>query len=317
MPEKRYLREHEIGEAFTGFFVIRRKELRSTRAGQPYLMLEIGDRSGRLSGNIWDDALTVNEDLFEGGIIKAQGRIETYQGAKQVAFKRLRKVRPDDEVDPTDLIPSTDTDPKENFTEIEKLVSKFDNENLKQLVTLFFDDDTFRTRFLKAPAGKLWHHNRLGGLVEHTLSMCRICVMMADHYPELDKDLLISGAILHDIGKVEEYNFDSYIDYSDRGRLVGHITLGSQWVAERAAQLDSFPPDLLDRLQHLILSHQGEHGSPVMPSTREAFMLHYVDLMDSKMDALRRITRELPEGERWTFVKLLGQFVDLSSPEED
>jgi len=312
----RYLREYEIGETFTGFFVLRRKELRTTRNGQPYLMLEIGDRSGRLSGNIWDDAITVNEDLIEGSVIKVQGRIETYQGAKQVSFKRLRKVRPDDEIDPANLIPASDSDPNENLNKIEKLISGFSNEHLKQLITAFLDDDTFRKQFLKAPAGKLWHHNRLGGLIEHTLSMCQLCVMLADHYPEIDKDLLVSGAILHDIGKVEEYNFETFIDYSDRGRLVGHITLGAQWVVARAAQIDNFPPELLDRLQHLILSHQGEHGSPVMPSTREAFLLHYIDLIDSKMDALRRITKDLPEGERWTFVKLLGQFVDLSSPEE-
>ncbi len=317
MPEdKRYLRDLEVGETFTSFVVIRRKELRTRRSGGPYLMLEFGDRSGRLTGNIWDDGERLYHELEEGGVIKLQGIIEQYRDTRQVAVKRLRRASPDDPVDPADLIPASDIDPQEALGRLRRLTAGIGNPHLRALLSRFLDDEDFSARFARAPGGKLWHHNRLGGLIEHTLALCRLCRILGRLYPEADRDLLLAGAVLHDIGKIEEYSYDTFIDYSGRGRLVGHITLGAQWVAERAADTQGFPPDLLDRLLHLILSHQAEHGSPVQPSTREAFLLHYADQIDAKMDAFRRISRELTEGERWKFVRLLDRYIDLGGDEE-
>ena len=317
MPEgKRYLRECQVGETFAGFVVVRRKELRMRRDGEPYLVLEFGDRSGRLSGNIWEDGQRLYGELEEGGIVKLQGVIEQYRDTRQVAVKRLRRAGPDDTVDPADLLPASEIDPAEALEKLGRIAGTIGTPHLRALLLSFLEDGDFTARFCRAPGGKLWHHNRIGGLIEHTLSLCRLCRILARLYPEADRDLLIAGAILHDIGKVEEYRYDTFIDYSDRGRLVGHITLGAQWVAGRAAGIDGFPPDLLDRLIHLILSHQAEHGSPVQPSTREAFLLHYADQIDSKMDAFRRISGELSEGERWKFVRLLDRFIDLGGDEE-
>ncbi len=315
MSENRYLRDYEVGESFVGYFVLRRKELRTARNGQPYLIFEFGDRSGRLSGNIWDDAIRMYDDFIEGTVLKVRGIIETYQGNKQVTIKQIRNVNPEDSVDPSDLLPSTDVDPLEYLNELQQIISEMNSEPLKQLLISFMDDETFTSMFLKAPGGKLWHHNRIGGLIEHTVGVCRVCVMLGQLYPEVNSDLLTAGAILHDVGKVEEFSYTTFIDYSDRGRLVGHITLGAQWVAQRSDQIEDFPPDLLDKIQHLVLSHQGEFGSPVQPATREAFLLHFADQIDSKMDALRRISKDLPEGERWTFVKLLGRHLDLGNSE--
>jgi len=316
MPNtKRYLHDFEVGETFTGFFVIRSMELRSRRDGVPYLVLEFGDRSGRMKGNIWDDVQRIYQELEEDGIVKLQGMIETYQGTRQIVIKRIRKVKPDDSVDTADFLPVSEIDPDIALKKLNRTVKGMTNQYLQALLTDFLDDLEFQTGFTRAPGGKLWHHNRIGGLIEHTLGVLRICRMLARFYPDVDSDLLISGAILHDIGKIEEYRYETSIDYTSRGRLIGHIVLGAEWAVERAKHIEDFPDDLLDQLTHLILSHQGEFGSPIQPSTREAFLLHYADQIDSKMDALRRIKKGLQEGERWKFVKLLERFIDLG--EED
>ncbi|MBC8465526.1 HD domain-containing protein [bacterium] len=310
---KRHLKDFDVGEVFTGFFILRKKDLRSRRDGVPYLTLEFCDCSGRLKGNIWEDAERFYHSLKEGGVVKLKGLIETYRGSKQVAIKQIRNSREKDSYELSDLMPTTEIDREATFQRIYKLIEGFRNPYLKQLLLVFFDDEAFKDDFISAPGGKLWHHNRIGGLIEHTMSVVRICRMLARFYPVVNPDLLLSGAILHDVGKIEEYRYDTMIEYSDRGRLVGHITLGASLIREMAYQIDDFPDDLLDKLTHLILSHQGERefGSPIPPSTREAFLLHYADLIDSKMDALQRISKEIPEGQRWEYVNLLGRFIDF------
>jgi len=304
---KRFLKEYEVGEAFVGFFVIRNRDLRTRRNGEPYLTIEIGDRSGRLKGNIWEDAEMLYEQLTTDSVVKIRGMIETYQGSKQVAIQQIRRARDKDEFDPADFLPVTSIDVEAGLEKLRRIAASLSSDHLRELLELFLSDDEFIAGFKQAPGGKLWHHNRLGGLLEHTLGVLRLCRMMSRFYPEANGDLLVAGAILHDIGKIEEFKYQLSFDYTDRGRLVGHIVLGAEWVTERSKLIDGFPADLLDQLIHLVLSHQGEFGSPVQPSTREAFMLHYADLIDSKMDALKRIEGDLPEGERWKYVNLLGR----------
>ena len=314
---KRYLRDCEVGETFTGFCVVRKRELRSRRDGAPYLALEFGDRSGRISGNVWDDAEALFQQLEEGGVVKLQGVIELYRDARQISIRKLRPAKPEDEVDPADLMPSSDLKPEEARARLERIIGGIRHPQLKALLESLFGDEQFLAGFLRAPGGKLWHHNRLGGLAEHTIALARLCRILSALYPEANRDLLISGALLHDIGKIEEYRYATHIDYSDRGRLVGHITIGAGWVADRTGQLPDFPYDLRDKLLHLILSHQAEHGSPILPVTREAFLLHYADEIDSKLDAFRRIAAEQPEGERWRWVNLLERHLDLGGGEDE
>lgn len=314
---RRFLKELEIGEPFTGFFVLRSRELRTRRDGQPYLVLELGDRSGRLFGNVWDDVEHLYKDLIEGGIVKVQGRIEEYRGQKQVGIKQIRNVRPEDNYNTGDFIPISDLKPEEALRQVDCILDSLADTHVKSLLESFFKDEKFRDLFTRAPGGKLWHHNRLGGLAEHTLGICRICRVMSRLYPEINRDVLLAGALLHDIGKIQEFVYETHIDYSNRGRLVGHISMGSQWVAQAAAELPEFPADLLDKIQHLVLSHQDEFGSPVLPMTQEAFILHYADQIDSKMDAIRRIRKDVPEGERWKFVNLLGRHLDVGEVDED
>lgn len=314
--DKRYLRNCEVGETFTGFCVVRKRELRSRRDGEPFLALEFGDRSGRLSGNIWDNAEQGFQEYKEGDVVKLQGVIEVYRDARQIAIRKIRRSKPEDNVDPADLIPTSDLEPEEARRRLLRVIGSIRNPHLKALLDALFGDEQFLAGFLRAPGGKLWHHNRIGGLAEHTLALARLCRILSALYPEADRDLLVSGALLHDIGKIEEYRYETHIDYSDRGRLVGHITIGAGWVADRTGQLPDFPYDLRDKLLHLILSHQGEHGSPILPATREAFLLHYADEIDSKMDAFKRIAADQPDGERWRWVNLLERHLDFGSERE-
>lgn len=314
-PKPTGLRQLEVGDAFTGFYIIRKKELRTKRDGGFYLSLEIGDASGRLSGNIWDDAERLYTELEEGGILKAQGVIEQYRDGKSVVFKRFRKSVDTDDVDISTLLPTIEGDPKVLLARLFCIIERMKNPHLQRLLTSLFAEDSFRNAYMRAPGGKLWHHNRIGGLLEHTLSLIRVTRMLSRFYPEVDGDLLLAGTILHDVGKIEEYRYDTLIDYTDRGRLVGHISIGADLVTRKAETLDDFPAGLLDQLLHLILSHQAEHGSPVQPATREAFLLHYADQIDSKMDALKRIEADLPAGQKWLFVKLLDRHINFGDSE--
>lgn len=308
-PTPRLLKEHLPGEVFTGFTLLQTITVRTKRDGGSFLAVEFVDRSGRLQGNIWEDAERLSREFEPGQVVKIKALVEEFEGRRKLNVRQIRPVKLEDNVDASTFLPTIDGDATELLVQFKQIIGTIKNPFLLKLLNSFFDDESFASAFTRAPAGKLWHHNRLGGLLEHTLSLTRLVRRLARHYGEIDRDLLLTGAMLHDIGKVEELRYDTFFDYTDRGRLVGHITLGAQWTAERAAKIEEFPPDLLDQVLHLILSHQGEHGSPVLPMTREAFLLHYADEIDSKMDALKRIANEPGTG-RWRFVKLLDRWID-------
>lgn len=312
MPvEKKYLKDYQPGEVFIGFFVIRTKSIKFKKNGEPFLVLEIGDKSGRLSGNLWDDADRYNEHYQIGDIIKVKGLISEYNNQPQVNFQEHRLANSEDHYDISDFIPVSKIDFDQTKAFLFETIHSMHNPYLRQLLGLFFEDEKFFQAFSTAPAGKLWHHNRIGGLLEHTAALLRLILHFAELYPEADRDVLITGTLLHDMGKIEEYSYKTHIDYTDRGRLVGHIVLAAQWVHERAKLIPNFPADILDQVTHLILSHQGEHDTPVQPATREAFLLHFADLIDSKMDALSRIQSTKSPFEKWVWVNLLNRYIML------
>lgn len=312
------LSKTSVGEVFTGFVLVRSRELRTRRDGPPYLRLELADRSGRVFANIWDDADETYSLLTEGSIIKVQGMIERFQESRVLNIRKWRTLREDDPVSLSDLLPTGTEDPERLWKRVKSMMGTLRNPYLKTLVEHFLRDDQFRADFSLAPAGKLWHHNYLGGLLEHTVAIMRLVRLLCRLYPILDRDLLLVGAFLHDIGKVGEYSTNPIIDYTDQGRLVGHIVIGAQWVSERIAQIPDFPPFLRDHLLHLILSHQGTpaQGTAIVPKTREAFILHYADEIDSKMDAIRRIVDSREGDERWKFVKLLDRHIFVDFPKD-
>jgi len=314
-----------LGEHFTTFFVIRRKEIKKKKNGDPFLALDFADASGHMDAVWWD----FTPDLFGSGdtdrvevgdVVKVAGSVDEYQGVKQIRVEKIRRAKPEDQVDMSKLVPVVETDRQVLWQNFRKMIDSVANPYLLSLLRRLFDDEKLAPKFIEAPGGKLWHHNYLGGLMEHTLNIATICDRLAKIYPVVDRDLLVAAALVHDLGKIESYTFGPNFDYTDAGRLVGHIVIGSQMVAEKINEFPEFPQDLAMKLQHLILSHQGklEQASPVEPMTREAFILYYADEIDSKLNAIDRISKdERPAGAKWSkFVNLLGRYLYLGEQQK-
>ena len=322
MPQpttNKLLRELIEGERFVGFVAIRRIDVRQKRDGSPFLALEFSDRSGRLPGKLWEQVEEFRKVLKVGLIVKLQGNLTTYQDQKEIAIERLRPANPEDPVDRARLIPSSQRTTDEMRRHVRRLVESIENADLRGFLRRFFDEPEISTAYFEAPAGKQWHHAYLGGLAEHSLTMAEILLKMSEFYPNANRDLLVAGALLHDVGKIRELTWDVAIDYSDQGRLIGHIVLGQELLNERRKLDADVPQELWDQLMHLVMSHQGtrEQGSPVLPMTLEAVLLYTADLMDSKANAFNRIIqRSREQGERWTeWVKLAETFL-YTGPEK-
>jgi len=303
------IRDLVFGERVEGFFALRKVERREFQGGER-LALEFGDASGRIEGVMWEGFDGIVDALAVGTPVKVRGVVGTYRERPQI---RVEKIRPaqDDEVRPEEFLPRSPVDPAELARELDRRVETVSNAHLQALLRKLLGEEPLRSQYLSAPAGKLWHHDTVGGLAEHSLNMARICEFTCSLYPELDCDLLISGALLHDIGKIEQYTVSAMIDYSDEGRLVGHINSGDFRVATAIRSIEGFPGGLERVLRHLIVSHQGEleNGSPVLPQTREAFVLYYADELDSKMGALRHVAGKTGDRDWSDFVNLIGRYI--------
>jgi 3'-5' exoribonuclease len=274
----------------TSFFLVCEKELRATREGKPYLRLELSDRSGTIEARLWEN-VDGFVSLFErDDIIKVQARVENYKNRVQLAVERLRRAEPG-EVELSDYFPHTAEDIEQLYARLREGVAAIKNPWLSRLVSGMVEDPTIAPRLKRAPAAKMMHHAFIGGLLEHIVSLCALCHLAAQHYPELDLDLLLTGAILHDIGKLDELCYERAIHYTNDGQLLGHIILGLEQVTERMNAIEGFPVDLKTLIKHLLISHHGQYefGSPKLPMFREALVLHYLDDLDSKMGAARAV----------------------------
>jgi len=281
------------GTRVEGTFLLTRCELRTTRGGDPYLDLELSDASGRIPGRMWEHAESVIQEVGAGDYVLLEGAVETWRSAPQVKVESLRAAR-DGEYDPTDFLPASSRDVGEMYDELLDAVSTVDNDHLRRLLLDVFEDPGIARRFRRAPGGMRLHHAWLGGLLEHTLSVVRLAGRVADHYPGLDRDLLLAGAFLHDLGKIWELTYETAFEYSEEGRLVGHLVLETAWLSKAMDRVEGFPRSLRNHLLHLLASHHGkqEHGAPLEPSTPEALALHYVDDLDSKMAAVETAVAE-------------------------
>lgn len=316
---KTYITDLKAGQSFTDFFALRKKEVKEYE-GRPYLVLELGDKTGRMGAVVWEDFDQVNQALKPEDVVKVRGTVTTYRDTLQIKVEKIRKAEPA-EYDPHNFLPETEMDRQELWASLQAWAQSIVNPFLRELIRRCFTDRELRGRFCQAPAGKFWHHPYLGGLLEHTVSVVYLCQKAAEQYPLVDRDLLLTGAILHDIGKTREYKWTTFIDYTDEGRLIGHVVLGERMVDELVGQIPGFPEELRKRLSHLILSHHGqrESGSPVVPMTTEAIVLYYTDELDAKMGALERIIkREKEPHKRWSnWVRLMERFIYLGEEEED
>lgn len=274
----------------TSFFLVSEKELRSTREGKPYLRLELSDRSGTIEARLWDNVEGF-AGLFErDDIIKVQGHVESYKNRLQLAVEKLRRSEPA-EVDLSDYFPHTAEDIDQLYARLREHVAAIKNPWFSRLASGVVEDPTISPRLKRAPAAKMIHHAFIGGLLEHIVSLCDLCRLVAQHYAELDLDLLVTGAILHDIGKLDELCYERAIHYTDDGQLLGHIILGLEQVTQRMNAIEGFPADCKTLVKHLLISHHGQYefGSPKLPMFREALVLHYLDDLDSKMAAARAV----------------------------
>lgn len=284
------------------FLLIRRLDLRSTRSGSEFLSTELGDKTASLSANIWEGFFELASKGRVGDVVKVAGTVEEYQGTLQIRVSSIRLAKPDDNVSPKDFLPKSKRELKEMQDEFNKRINANSNKFLKKLLKQIFNDDTFE-RFCTVPAGKAWHHAYIHGLIEHTLEIIKICELMCEFHPDLNKDLLVAGAMLHDLGKIEELSFDSAFEYTDKGKLIGHIVIASNLVRDEVKKISGFPQELENNLIHLILSHQGklEHASPVVPKTAEAIALYQADELSAKVNAYKNvIDTEIRAGSNWT-----------------
>lgn len=307
------INEIKPGQVIEDFFVLRKLECRTQKEkGVLYLSLELGDASGRIFGSLWHNVKKNQKILKEGDIVKIKARIIDWKGKPHLSIDRIRLSTDNDKVDIEKLIPKANCNPVTCYQSLIDLVNSVKEKNLRALLSAVYLDKSIKNDLFRAPAGKLWHHCYEGGLMEHTLNVCRIVDSVAVHFNQIDRDLLLTGALLHDIGKINEFDSGNFIEYSDEGRLCGHISMGFHIVAGYIEKIEKFPQELRNKLLHLILSHQGqlEHGSPVVPMTREALILYYADEMDSKLNAFERIyKKEKSLNKNWSsYVKLMDRF---------
>lgn len=324
MSQKIGIKTLQIGKQFTGFCVVRKKELRHKSNGEVYLHLELGDRSGRLTAKIWDEVQKHNNMIEVGKIVKIKAVANQFQDRKELKIIKLRRSKPEDEINLKHLLPQSDKDISKLRNDFERHLKSIENPKLQELLSNIFTEEKFAEQFFIAPAGKLWHHNYLYGMLEHVVAMLDIADTIINHYPLLNGDLLKCGIILHDIGKMKSYDAKGFFDFTDEGRFWGHITIGFDFVKKKIDEIKDFSKELRNHVLHMMLSHQGkrEDGSPVLPMTIEAIVLHYINELDSKANALSRIIEKdiLPDS-RWSkFIPLLDRFIyynnDASLKEE-
>jgi 3'-5' exoribonuclease len=283
-----YVGTMPINEPVTAQFLVLSKEIRQKKTGEPYLSLHLSDRTGEIEAKMWDNVAEVMDTFDRDEFLKVKGVVQVYQNRSQFTIHKLRRLE-EHEVDFADFFPSSERDPEEMFAELRGIVNGFTNPHLQALVNSVLDDKPLMALFKLAPAAKTIHHAYRGGLLEHVLSLCQLSRLTAAHYKTIDLDLLLTGAILHDIGKVEELSYARGFSYSSDGQLLGHIIMGLRLLHSKFDKLADFPPKLRTLVEHMIVSHHGEleFGSPKVPIFAEALLLHHLDNLDSKMDAVR------------------------------
>ena len=303
----RYVGELTRGEQVQGVYLCASKDLKTTRTGSLYLQLELADRSGRIGAKFWD----ASEGLFHAfevdDFLRVRGGVDVYQGTKQLVLTDLRPVSPEG-LNLADYLPSTEQDVEALFAELRQALEPVTDRHLRVVIDAFLGDEALMEQFRTAPAAIRYHHAYLGGLLEHTVGVMRLALAACERYAALNRDLLLTGVFLHDMGKVDEMTYSRTFDYTDPGNLLGHLVIGLGMLERRVrdwetATGEAFPEDLLAVLEHLVISHHGEYeyGSCKLPMTAEALALHYLDNLDAKVYAIgREIAADADPQRRWT-----------------
>ena len=277
------------GQPLDQVFLIRQKDLRTTKNGDFYITMELVDKTGQVQARMWQANETIYGSIPVDGFLHVKGRCEDYRGNLQVVVDACRPIA-SDRVDLADFLPISGNDIEQMWSELLEILRTIQDRHIRLLIKKFVEDTTLVASYKRTPAAMAMHHPFVGGLLEHTLNLARAAKALLPLYPKVNADLVLAGVFLHDIGKTAELTSDVTINYTDRGMLVGHITIAALWIQEKAAQIaaelgEPFPQRTLDLLQHLVLAHHGEHnyGSPKLPMIPEAFFLHYIDNLDAKL----------------------------------
>jgi 3'-5' exoribonuclease len=309
--KKQFVNMIKAGDAVDEIFVLAEKILSQKKDGNNFLNVRLSDKTGKIKGVIWDNVDDISLKVSSGNFVHVKANVCEYRDMLQLVIKSMTPCSVES-VDPSDFLPVTSLNVNDLFDRLVKKTESLQNDHLKQLFKAFWDDKLFVRDFKRAPAAKNMHHAYLGGLLVHTVSMVFLADKIAEHYKGggVDRDLLIAGAILHDIGKLREFEYQYKIDYSDEGRLLSHIVIGLKMIDEKLNKIPNFPKDLEILLKHLVVSHHGsrEFGSPEIPKTIEAVLLNYVDEIDSKVNGIRDFIAQEDSNENWTsYHKLLGR----------
>lgn len=300
-------------------FLVKEKNVSVGKNGRPFMGLQLGDATGTIDARLWDRVDELAREFEIGDILRVKGLVQIFQHRKQLIVHRLERVEAST-VDMADFIPATARNAEDMMAELTQLVRSMKNDYLRQLVTDTLEDPEIRPMVLRAPAAKSIHHAWMGGLLEHILSICKIMDFMGTHYPFLNRDLLLFGAIFHDIGKVWELSYDNGISYTDRGRLIGHMQIACELIDKKSSRILGFSEELRDICKHIILSHHGklEYGSPKRPKFLEAMVVAMVDDFDSKVATVKTLMdNERGSGEKWSrYSELFDRYFMLDDMNE-
>ncbi len=275
-------------QTITSLFVVAVKQVKSKKNGELYLSVILADRSGQLQANMWDNVQDTISAFEQDDFVKVKGVIHKYNGRWQLTIHKMRKLG-ESEIDYSDYLPKTSKDVDQLWSKLCDYVAGFENPWLKALLNEFISDETIVAAYKTAPAAKTLHHAFVGGLLDHVVSLFTVCDLASRNYPQVNRDLLLSGAFLHDIGKLHELTYQRSISYTTEGQLLGHMIIELEMLHEKIARVPGFPAELKILLEHMIISHHGQYefGSPKLPMFPEALMLHYMDDLDSKMESMR------------------------------
>jgi 3'-5' exoribonuclease len=310
-----YVNQLVHGESIDEVFLVADKQLRANRQGNLYLQLELRDKTGSIGARLWNATEELSRSFEPGDYLRIRGKTQVFQGSLQIILTHIDAVD-GSRIQPDEFLPQSSQNVSKLMTQLRELLKAMANPHLRALVECFLIDEAFVRKFTLAPAGIKNHHAYQGGLVEHVVTLLNLADRIAPLYPEVDRDLLLTGIFLHDMGKVDELSYDRSFAYTDEGQLVGHLVMGVEMLAQKVRECtelmgEPFPHELHMRLKHMIVSHHGtyEFGSPKLPMTLEAIALHLLDNLDAKIHASTREIRDDPSRESsWTpFQQNLGR----------
>lgn len=299
---RQYVADIKDRDSVKGVFLVKEKIMAMAKNGKPYMNLRFMDKSGEVDAKLWDNTDVLDKLFDKNDFVRVRGKASVYMNKMQVVVAEISRV-PDEEVNLADFLPESPRSIGEMRQELRDVVGALANSHLKGLMEAFLADEPLMDQYCKAPAAKGMHHVYLGGLLEHSLALVRLIRAIVPLYEGINEDLLVVGALLHDVGKIQEMSYERAFDYTDAGKLLGHITIGVELVEDKIRQVDGFPRELSLLLKHMLLSHHGQYefGSPKRPKTVEATILNYLDDMDSKINGIRtHIAKETASSSRWT-----------------